>query len=258
MKVVILCGGIGIRLRDQIDFKPKALVLLDDKPIIWHIMKRYSLFGFNEFILALGKHDDMIRDYFLDYNLYTNDIEFTIGKAKNIKYHNLNQEEKWKVTLVNTGEEARTGARLARCKNFLEGDFMLTYSDCLCDVDLDKVLKQHKQNKKIVTVTGVMPPFRYGEFVIKNGKVVDFYPVSKLKASQGFVNGGYMVMTPKIFDYLSMYNECTLEGEVFKKLAEEQKLDIYKHEDFWQCLDNDRDLDYIKQLCLSNKRYWLE
>src|SRR5581483_12276691 len=164
MKVVILCGGEGIRLRNQLHFGPKALVTIDDKPMIWHIMKRYSLFGYTEFVLALGKYGEMIRDYFFNYNLYTNDVEFTIGKSNEITYHSVNQEKNWKITFVNTGEEAHTGARLSRCKNYVEDEFMLTYSDCLSNVDLSKLYKQHKASKKTVTVTGVMPPFRYGEF----------------------------------------------------------------------------------------------
>lgn len=258
MKVVILCGGEGIRLRNQLHFMPKGLVRIDDKPILWHAMKRYSLFGFNEFVLALGKYGEMIRDYFFNYNLNTNDLEFTMGKPHEITYHSLSQEENWKITFVNTGEEAHTGARLFRCKNFVDDEFMLTYSDCLTNVDFNKLYKQHKASKKIITVTGVMPPFRYGEFVVKKNKVVDYYPISKLSAIRGYVNGGFMVLRKKIFSFLSSFNESTLEDEVFKELVKKGELEVYKHNDFWQCLDNDREYIYLKGLCNRNKRFWLQ
>lgn len=258
MQVVILCGGDGIRLKTQNDFMAKAMVFIDDKPMIWHVMKRYSLFGHNEFLLALGKYGDKIRDYFLNYNFYTNDIEFKMGKLDKINYHSLSQEENWKITLVNTGEEARTGARLARCKNYLENDFMLAYSECLSNVDLDKLLQKHRETKKTVTVTGVIPPFRYVELMMKNDRVVNFTPVSKLKARHGYVNGGFMVLTKKIFGYLTSFNECTLENEVFQELIKKNELGIYKHDDFWQGLDNDREFSYLKKLCQENKRYWLQ
>lgn len=258
MKVIILCGGEGIRLRNQQDYIPKGLVQIDDKPIIWHIMKRYSLFGFNEFVLALGKNGHKIRNYFLNYALYNNDLGFTLADVHKLTYYNANQEENWKIILANTGDEAHTGARVFRCQKYIDSDdFMVTYSDCLSDVGIGKLLKQHKKIKKIATVTGVKPPFRYGEFIMKNDKVLDFSPTSKLSAMRGYVNGGYMVFNKKIFNYLNSYNECTLENEVFKELAKKRNLDVHKHDKFWQPLDNDREYEYLKKLCEENKRYWL-
>lgn len=258
MKVVILCGGEGVRLKNHLSYMPKGLAHIDDNPLIWHIMKRYSLFGYNEFVLALGKDGHKIRNYFLNYNSYTNDIEFSLGKSNSLKYHNLNQEENWKITLVNTGEKAHTGARVSRCQKYIDTeDFMVSYSDCLSDIDIDKLLKLHMNEKKIATVTGVQPPFRYGEFIIKKNKAVDFSPISKLSAMHGHVNGGYMVFNKKIFDYLNSYNECTLESEVFKALTKKEELNVYKHDKFWQCLDNDREYEYLKKLCENNQRYWL-
>ncbi|OGK12431.1 hypothetical protein A3C98_00460 [Candidatus Roizmanbacteria bacterium RIFCSPHIGHO2_02_FULL_37_15] len=258
MKVIILCGGEGIRLRNQIDYIPKGLVHIDNKPLLWHIMKRYSLFGFNEFILALGKYGHKIRNYFLNYSLYINDLGFTLGETYKPRYYNASQEESWKIILANTGDEAHTGARVFRCEKYIDSnEFMVTYSDCLSDVDLGKLLKQHKKNGKIATVTGVSPPFRYGEFIMKNNSVVDFNPTSKLSAIKGYVNGGFMVFNKKIFSYLNSYNECTLENEVFKKLTKKGSLDVYKHDKFWQPLDNDREFEYLKKLCEENKRFWL-
>jgi glucose-1-phosphate cytidylyltransferase len=259
MKVIILCGGEGIRLKNQLSYIPKSLVYIDNKPLIWHVMKRYSLFGFNEFVLALGKNGNYIRDYFLNYSLNTNDIEFTLGKANDLNYLNLHQEENWKITFVNTGDEAHTGARIFRCQKYTDtDDFMVSYSDCVSDVDISRLLKSHTKEGKIATVTGVYPPFRYGEFILKGKNAIDFIPVSKLTAAHGCVNGGYMIFNKKIFDYLNSYNECTLEIDVFKTLTNEGKLNIFKHDGFWQCLDNDREYEYLKKLCEENNRYWLK
>ena len=258
MKIVILCGGRGIQLKHQIQYIPKGLVYIDEKPIIWHIMKRYSQYGFNEFILALGKNGNIFRNYFLNYNQYTNDIGFNLGKNNNSTIYNKNQEENWNIIMTNTGEQANTGARLYRCKKYINSDeFMVTYSDCLSNIDINKLIRYHKSNKNIATITGVKPPFRYGEFTIKKNKVVSFSTTSKLSALKGYVNGGFMVFNKKIFNYLNSYNECTLEKEVFTNLVKDRKLDIYKHDAFWQCLDTDRELTYLKQLSQENKRYWL-
>lgn len=258
MKVIILCGGEGIRLKNQYDYVPKGLVKIDDRPLLWHIMKRYSLFGFNEFVLALGKQGHKIRNYFLNYSLYANDVEFTLGKPNNLTFYNLSQEENWKIILANTGDEAHTGTRIFRCQKYIDTDnFMVSYADCLSDVDINKLLKFHNKEKKIATVTGVCPPFRYGEFIIDNNRAVDFSPISKLSAMHGHVNGGYMVLNKKIFNYLNSYNECTLESEVFKTLTKKEELSVYKHDKFWQCLDNDREYEYLKKLCENNQRHWL-
>jgi len=258
MKVIILCGGDGIRLKNQSNYSPKGMVYLDDKPILWHIMKRYSLFGFNDFILALGKNGKSIRDFFLNYNTQNNDLSFTINNPREVNYLNQTQEEDWKITLVNTGEDAHTGSRVYRCKKYIDDEvFMVTYSDCLSDVNLDTLIKYHQKNKNIATVTGVRPPFRYGEFEIKGEKVINFSPTSKLSALQGYVNGGFMIFNRKIFNHLNTYNECTLEKEVFKNLTKLKRLEVYKHDHFWQTLDNDREYLYLRKLCQENKRYWL-
>jgi glucose-1-phosphate cytidylyltransferase len=258
MKVVILCGGDGIRLKEDLNFIPKGMVFIDDKPIIWHIMKRFSLFGYNDFVLALGKNGNYIREYFLKYNLYTNDIEFNLGNKCTSRSMSTNLEENWNIVFANTGDDAATGARLSRCRQYVDDDFFVTYSDCLADVDIDKLYKQHIKYNKILTVTGIKPPFRYGEFIIKKNEVIDFLPISYLTAVNGFVNGGYMVFNNKIFNYLSSLSECTLESDIFKKLALDGQICVHQHIKFWQCLDNDREYEYLKKLCVSNKRYWLQ
>lgn len=259
MKVVLLCGGDGIRLKDQSTFIPKGMIMIDDKPLLWHIMKRFSLFGYNEFVLALGTHGDTIRNYFFNYDLYTSDVSLQMGSTESLNKHSTSQEDDWKITFVNTGENAHTGARLYRLKPYLKSeDFLLSYSDCLADVDIHKLVSFHKKNSMTATITGVMPPYRYGEFILKNAAVVDYAAVSKLMASAGSVNGGYMVMTSDIFDFLQSYNECTLENEVFKKLIKKKQLSVYKHAGFWQCIDNDREYEIVKKMCDTNKRLWLQ
>lgn len=259
MKVVILCGGEGIRLKDSPEFIAKAMVAIDDRPMVWHIMKHFALYGHTEFILALGKYADPIRNYFLNYDLYTNNIRIALGKNKTIIPLTRHTEENWTIDFVNTGAQAKTGARLFRCREYLDGKtFILSYADCLSDVNIDKLLAFHQKHKKTITITGVTPPYRYGEFILKNGTVVDYRDMAKLYAKTGSVNGGYMAVEPAIFSYLTSYNECVLEQEVFKKLAKKRELAVYEHTGFWQCLDNDREYDYITNLCNANKKYWLQ
>ncbi len=259
MQIVILCGGEGIRLKNQNNYIPKGLAFIDEKPLLWHVMKRYSQFGYRDFILALGKNGNMIRDYFFNYNHYENDINFTIGDKASVKQLNKTQEEDWNITFVNTGENAGTGTRLFRCEKYIEEDeMMLTYSDCLSNVDLAGLISYHKKQKRIATVTGVMPPFRYGEFIIKKNMVTDFNPLSKLISPLGYVNGGFAIFNKKIFKYVNSYNECILEDEAYRELVKKNELAVFKHQGFWQCLDNDREFAYLKKMCELNQRVWLQ
>lgn len=257
MKAIILCGGKGIRLKDFLEPMPKALVRIGHRPMIWHIMKIFSKFGINEFILALGERGDMIRDYFLNYDFFTNDVTIELG-AKNIVFSSQHQEKNWKITFVDTGEDAGTGARVLRCQDYVNGqDFFVTYSDCLSDVKLDKVLEQHRSSGHIATITGVLPPFRYGEFVVEDNQATDYHEVSRLKSLSGWVNGGFMVFSPDIFNYLEPYNECVLEKNIFLRLVRDKQLGISEHVGFWQCLDNDREFNSLNQLCSNNSACWL-
>ncbi|MDO8610953.1 MAG: sugar phosphate nucleotidyltransferase, partial [bacterium] len=200
MKVVILCGGEGIRLKNDLEYIPKGMVFIDDKPLLWHVMKHFSLFGYNEFVLALGKNGNLIRDYFLNYNLYTNDIELKLDINGNSKCLSVSQEDNWNIIFANTGDSASTGARLSRCKKYIEDDaFFVCYSDCLSDINIDNLYKFHKKNNRILSISGIRPPFRYGEFIVKNNKVVDYLSISSLIAINGFVNGGYMIFNKGIF-----------------------------------------------------------
>ena len=257
MKAVILCGGNGIRLNNSLNFIPKGMVKIGHRPMIWHVMKNFSHFGVNEFVLALGLGGQMFRDYFIHYNENINDLTIILGESK-MNYNTQHQEEKWKITFVETGEQSGTGARLFRCQKYLENQvFMAAYSDCLADIDITKLLEFHKNHGKIASVSGVMPPFRYGEFTLAKGMPVDYHDVSRLKSPEGLVNGGFMVFEPKIFSQLTPFNECVLEKEVFKKLVEDKQIGVYEHTGFWQCLDNDREYAYLNDLCAKNSEYWL-
>lgn len=257
MTTVILCGGQGLRLNDSLTFIPKGMVKIGHRPILWHVMKIYSQYGHNDFILALGKGGYLIRDYFLNYNKNINDITLMLGESQ-IEYKTQHQETDWKITFVETGEEAGTGARIFRCKQYVESKkFMVTYSDCLVDININDLLKYHDKSDKIATVTGVMPPYRYGEFIMKDNQPIDYKASSRLKSPHGWVNGGFMVFKQKIFEYLNSFNECILENEVFNELVKNREISIYPHNDFWQCLDNNREYLYLNELCDRNLEYWL-
>jgi glucose-1-phosphate cytidylyltransferase len=258
MPVVILCGGEGIRLAGEASYIPKGMVRVGHQPILWHVMKRYALFGYNKFILALGKKGSMIREYFLHYENYTNDIRVIPGErhAQQLTQH---QENDWEVTLVDTGDNANSGARIARVEKYIDAPtFMVTYSDSVGNIDFPKLMAFHKEKKKTITVTGVIPPYREQEFHVEAGLAVGHFDVAKAKVSERYINGGYMVLEKKIFSYLSSFNECRLESEIFTKLMEERQLAVYPHHGFWRWLDTDRDNRYFNSLVDENKTYWLQ
>ncbi len=259
MKVVILCGGRGIRLNQEASFIPKAMIRIGHQPMIWHIMKRYALYGHTEFVLALGTKGEMLRDYFTRYDTYTNDMKVQLGSGK-LTELGQHQEGDWGVSLIDTGEQAFSGARIARCKNYLTDDiFLLTYSDCVANIDIDKLIAFHKKSGKIVTVTGVMPPFREGDFIVQRGLATGLYdPRHTRDTHQHLINGGFMVFSKKSFSYLSSFNECKLETDIFLKLIADKQLAIYQHSGFWKWLDTDRDYRYLQDLVDKNNVYWLQ
>ncbi len=259
MKVVILCGGNGIRLNSMLEPIPKAMVNIGHRPMVWHVMKIFSKFGYNDFVLALGTGGESIREYFLNYNLFTNNITIELGNPDSIVVNTQNQEKQWKITFVDTGKMAGTGARLARCEDVIGDDaFFLTYADCLSNVDISALLKQHNTSENVVTLTGVYPPFRYGEFIIEDGVPAAWNAISTLKSKHGWVNGGFMVMKKEIFDYVQPFNESVLEKEVFGSLVKDKKIGIYEHEAFWQCLDNEREYARLNKMYEENQPVWLQ
>lgn len=259
MKVIILCGGKGIRLSQHESYLPKAMVRLGHRPLVWHIMKRYAFGGYTDFVLSLGYKGEMIRDYFTRYDYYVNDIRVSLesGAVTSLTQH---QEADWKLTLVDTGDQAMSGARIHRCREYItENEFMVTYSDCLANLDIKKLVDFHQKSKRIATVTGVIPPYREGDFIVQKNLVVDLYDAKKMKNQryERFINGGYMVFNRKIFSYLNSYSECRLESEVFSQLIKDKQLAIYPHHGFWRWLDTDRDYQYFNDLVDKNKMYWL-
>lgn len=259
MKVVILCGGRGTRLGNEANYIPKAMVKVGHRPIVWHVMKRYALAGFSDFVLALGTKGDMIKDYFTSYQHYTNDIRVQVGSGT-VQELTQHQEDGWQVTLVDTGDVAMSGARIHRCARYVPDDeFMLTYSDNVANVDINGLLAFHHAHGRIATVTGVVPPFREQEFRVQDNLAASFYDVTQDEpgSSSRYFNGGYMVFTRGLFDYLDSFNECRLETDVFSRLMHDKQMAIYPHHGFWRWLDTDRDYDYLQELVDKNRMYWL-
>lgn len=261
MKIIILCGGRGVRLAGEASYIPKAMVRLGHRPLLWHVMKRYALFGYNDFILALGAKGEMIRDYFINYKTYVDNIRISLSKPESFESLTTSQESEWKITMIDTGEQALTGARIARCKRYLdEGDFMVTYADCLADIDINKLMKFHKRSSKVATISGVVPPYRIGELMVENNLAVGFYDARHQRKTgiRRYINGGYMIFKKEIFSYLSLFNECQLETEVFEKLMKSKELAIFPHHGFWRWLDTDRDYIELSGLVDKNKLFWLQ
>lgn len=252
MKVVIFCGGLGTRLKEETEFKPKPIVNIGNRPILWHIMKIYSHYGFNEFILCLGYKGDMIKEYFYNYDMLNNDSTIELGKNK-ITCHNSHKED-WKVTLVNTGLTALKGARLKQIEKYIIDDtFMATYGDGLANVNIAELLKFHNSHGKIATLTGVHTPSRFGAIDLDKNQIKQFIEKPKLNS---YINGGFFVFNKKIFDHLTTDDSCDLENIPLTNLASQNELMMYKHDDEWQCLDTIRDMEYLNKLWNTNKAFW--
>jgi glucose-1-phosphate cytidylyltransferase len=254
MKVVILAGGLGTRLGQQVETIPKPMVPIGSKPILWHIMKIYSYYGFNEFIICLGAKATVIKSYFYEYEIFNND--FTVDMAfGNIEYHNAHGEKNWKVTLVDTGLDTLKGGRIKRVEKYLDSETnMLTYGDGLADIDLNKLLAFHKSHNKIVTITGVHSPSRFGELVEEDGQVRSF--TEKPRFSKGLINGGFMVFNKGMLDYLTEDEDCDFEIGPLENLAKAGQVMVYSHEGNWDCMDHERDVTYLNQLWKENKAFW--
>ncbi|MEW5724393.1 MAG: glucose-1-phosphate cytidylyltransferase [Thermodesulfobacteriota bacterium] len=256
MKVVILCGGLGTRLREETEFRPKPMVDIGPRPILWHIMKIYAHYGFTDFILALGYKSEMIKEYFYHYEIMNNDVTLELGKPDSLCLHKSHDEVGWRITLANTGRDALKGARIKRVEKYVDGDtFMLTYGDGVSDVNLERLLAFHRRHGKIATVTGISPAARFGEMVLDGDRVSSFF--EKPDPSKDlYVNGGFFVLEREIFDYLSAEDECDFEHGPLEKLAQEGQLMIYRHDGFWACMDNLRDMDYLNGLWSQGKAAW--
>lgn len=255
MKTVVLCGGLGTRLSEETHIRPKPMVEIGGRPILWHVMKIYEKHGFSDFILALGYKGEFIKDYFMHYHARMSDFRVHL-KTGNIDFTNPTAED-WKVMLVDTGANTLTGGRLLRLKSQLvnSGTFMLTYGDGVSDVNINDLLAFHKSHGKLATVTSVRPPARFGGMLIeKDGLVANFK--EKPQAGEGWINGGFFVFEPGIFDYLE--NDSTiLEQSPLENLTKNGQLMAYEHSGYWQCMDTIRDRDALQELYNSNKAVWL-
>jgi glucose-1-phosphate cytidylyltransferase len=255
IKVVILCGGRGTRLQEETEVRPKPLVEVGDRPIIWHIMKIYSHFGFKDFILCLGYKGDMIKEYFLNYEAMNNDFTISLGNRSSITFHNAHLEKDWNVTLVNTGAQAGTGARIKKIEEYIDGEtFMVTYGDGVGDIDINMLLDFHLKSGSLGTLTGVHPSSRFGELLIKGKNVQEFK--EKPLVSQGYISGGFFVFNKKFFRYLSANESSFLEQEPLTRLSTEGQLSVYKHDGFWQCMDTQRELNILNNLWNKRKAPW--
>ncbi len=255
MKVVILCGGLGTRLKEETEYKPKPMVEVGGRPILWHIMKTYSSYGFNKFVICLGFRGDVIKDYFYNYQIRNNDFTLTLGEDKIIT-HNQHAETGWEITFAETGSNSMTGARVKKIEKYIDEDsFFLTYGDGVSNVDINKLLAFHKSHGKIGTVTGVLPPSRFGE-LMTNGNMVESFNEKPQVHTGGFINGGFFVFNKSFFKYLSVNENCILERQPLEDAVKDKELCIYKHEGFWQCMDTYRDFEYLNGLWRDGKAEW--
>ena len=255
MKVVILCGGKGTRLREETEFRPKPMVKIGGKPILWHIMKTYAHFGYNEFILCLGYQGNVIKEYFYHYMLHNSDVTIKLGKNQQITMHDTSIEENWTITIVDTGENHLKGARVKKIEPYIEDDsFMVTYGDGVGDIDIKKLVDFHQSNGKIATVTGVSPPSAFGQILAEDSTVIEFNEKPQIK--EGIINGGFLIFNRKIFDYLNEDETCDLEMGALEQLTRKKELMVFRHEGGWACMDTYRDTVYLNQLWNSNKAFW--
>ncbi len=252
MKVVILAGGMGTRISEESHLKPKPMIEIGGRPILWHIMKTYSAHGYNEFIICLGYKAYQIKEFFADYFLHTSDVTFDLSN-NSMTVHN-NTCEPWKVTLVDTGLNTMTGGRIKRVANYLNNEpFMLTYGDGVSDVNIPSLEHFHQSHGKIATMTAIRPEGRFGMLDVNNGQINSFR--EKSQSDAGFINGGFMVLQPEIMDYLHGDN-TVFEKEPLEMLANEGQLMAFMHEGFWQCMDTQRDKNGLEALWDSGQAPW--
>jgi glucose-1-phosphate cytidylyltransferase len=254
MKVVILAGGLGTRISEESHLKPKPMIEIGGKPILWHIMKYYSSFGHNEFIICGGYKQYVIKEFFADYYLHMSDVTFDFTSDNKMIVHN-NNTEPWKVTLVDTGLNTMTGGRIKRVKDYIGNEpFMLTYGDGVSNVDVNGLVEFHKSHGKIATITAIQPGSRFGKLDISHDESINSFKEKSIEDG-GWINGGFMVLNPEIIDYIEG-DATTFEKEPLETVATEGQLKAYKHYGFWQCMDTLRDKEFLENLWSNGKASW--
>ena len=255
MKVVILAGGLGTRISEESHLRPKPMIEIGEKPILWHIMKIYSHYGFNDFVICLGYKGYMIKEYFADYYLHMSDVTFDFRNRNEMIVHQ-NVAEPWRVTLVDTGLYAQTGARIKRIQKYIGDEpFFMTYGDGVADININELLTYHRSNKRVLTMTAVQPGGRFGVLNIDvQNKITDFR--EKDIEDGGWINGGFMVLEPEIFDYLTNEDKCIFEQTPLIQLAKDEQLVAYKHTGFWRCMDTQRDKGILEKMWNEGDAPW--
>lgn len=257
MKVVILAGGLGTRISEESHLKPKPMIAIGDAPILWHIMKIYSHYGFNEFIICCGYKGHIIKEYFADYYLYRSDITFDFANNNEMVIHN-NVAEPWKVTLVDTGLHTQTGGRIKRVQKYIGDEpFMLTYGDGVSDIDIPALLEHHKKCGKFATLTAIQPGGRFGVLDITEDATISKF-AEKSKEDGGWINGGFMVLEPDVFNYLNDDPMLVFEKKPLEQLAKDGQLTAYKHDGFWQCMDTQRDKYFLEKMLEEGNAPWVK
>lgn len=255
MKVVILAGGLGTRISEESHLRPKPMITIGEQPILWHIMKGYSAQGFHEFVICCGYKGHVIKEYFSDYYLHRSDVTFDFSQENKMTIHN-NIAEPWVVTLVDTGLYTQTGGRLKRIQKYVNDEpFMMTYGDGVGDVDFHALLRQHQASGMLVTLTGVQPGGRFGVLDLdESGTVVAGFR-EKAKEDGGWINAGFMVLEPEVFQHLTD-DTCIFEREPMERLSAQHRVGIYKHGGFWRCMDTQRDRSYLEDCWARGKAPW--
>lgn len=252
MKVAILCGGVGTRLSEETALRPKPMVEIGGKPIVWHIMKGYAARGFNEFVLALGYKGEVIKDYFLSYRHRFSSVTVRVGTGETTLHEG--DCEDWTVHLLDTGLNTLTGGRVRRVAQFIGNEtFMLTYGDGLCDIDVNRLVDFHRRHERLVTLTAVRPPTRFGDLTLDGDRVINFE--EKPQIGEGWINGGFFLLDPGVVDYVAG-DETIWEREPIKRLAQEGQVVAYRHEGFWRCVDTLRDLRLLENLWDGGEAPW--
>lgn len=253
MKVVLLAGGYGTRISEESVLKPKPMIEIGGKPILWHIMKMYSSYGFNEFIICAGYKQEVIKKWFADYFIYNSDVTFDFTNGNNMIVHN-EHSEPWKVTVIDTGLDTMTGGRIKRIKDFIGNEaFLMTYGDGVSNVNIKKLLEFHKEQGKYATLSAVLPEGRFGVMDIEGNSIKSFR--EKSKDDMGWINGGFMVLEPEVLDYIDG-DKTMFEREPLEKLAMDDQLMCYKHKGFWQCMDTLRDKQKLEEMWNNNEAPW--